>query len=138
MPAAREQHGSDVVGGRVERPFVDHQQRERRVPGVRIYRYTLCRWYSYTMSLNIKDERVHALARDAARVTGLNQTRAIELALERLLADAGASPVRAERDRRLVALARIGDRWADARPDAISEVDDLYDEDGLPARRVGR
>lgn len=90
------------------------------------------------MSLNIKDARVHALARDAARVTGLNQTRAIELALERLLADAGASPVQAERDRRLVTLARIGDRWAGPRPEAISEVDDLYGEDGLPIRGVGR
>lgn len=90
------------------------------------------------MSLNIKDARVHALARDAARVTGLNQTRAIELALEKLLADAGASPVKAERDRRLLALAQISDRWAGVRPGAIREVGDLYDEDGLPARSVGR
>ena len=39
------------------------------------------------MSLNIKNERVHELAREAARRTGTSQTGVIEQALERLLAD---------------------------------------------------
>ena len=39
------------------------------------------------MSLNIKNERVHELAREAARRTGKSQTRVIEEALEKLLAD---------------------------------------------------
>ena len=39
------------------------------------------------MSLNIKNERVHELAREAARRTGQSQTGVIEQALERLLAD---------------------------------------------------
>ena len=39
------------------------------------------------MSLNIKNERVHELAREAARRTGKSQTGVIEQALERLLAD---------------------------------------------------
>ena len=39
------------------------------------------------MSLNIKNEHVHALAREAARRTGKSQTGVIEEALERLLAD---------------------------------------------------
>ena len=45
-----------------------------------------------SMGLNIKNERVHALAREAARVTGKNQTSAIEEALELLLRAYGADP----------------------------------------------
>lgn len=37
------------------------------------------------MGLNIKNERVHALAKRAAEVTGKTQTGVIEEALERLL-----------------------------------------------------
>ena len=37
------------------------------------------------MSLNIKNPRVHALAREAAKRTGQNQTSVIETALQRLL-----------------------------------------------------
>ena len=37
------------------------------------------------MGLNIKNERVHRLAREAARVTGRTQTGAIEEALVKLL-----------------------------------------------------
>lgn len=39
------------------------------------------------MSLNIKKERVHELAREAAAVTGQSQTSVIETALERYLAE---------------------------------------------------
>ncbi len=39
------------------------------------------------MSPNIKNERVHALAREAARRTGMTQTSVIETALQRLLAE---------------------------------------------------
>jgi len=39
------------------------------------------------MSLNIKNEHVHDLAREAARLTGKSQTSVIEEALEKLLAD---------------------------------------------------
>ena len=39
------------------------------------------------MSLNIKNEHVHELAREAARLTGKSQTSVIEEALEKLLAD---------------------------------------------------
>jgi antitoxin VapB len=41
------------------------------------------------MGINIKSDRVHQLARDAAAVLGTTQVGAIELALERLLADEG-------------------------------------------------
>jgi len=39
------------------------------------------------VSLNIKNEHVHDLAREAARLTGKSQTSVIEEALEKLLAD---------------------------------------------------
>lgn len=39
------------------------------------------------MSLNIKNDRVHDLVREVARRTGRSQTSAVELALERLLAE---------------------------------------------------
>jgi antitoxin VapB len=39
------------------------------------------------VSLNIKNEHVHELAREAARLTGKSQTSVIEEALEKLLAD---------------------------------------------------
>ena len=89
------------------------------------------------MSLNIKNERVHSLAREAARVTGKTQTGAIEVALERLLAEYGQDPVATERQRRIDAVHDIQVRFA-ALPDAtdddrILSDDDLYDrETGLP------
>ena len=90
------------------------------------------------MSLNIKNERVHALAREAARVTGKSQTGAVEEALERLLAQYGADPVAADRARRLEQLRQISRAWrpedAPTGADAIRSDHDLYDpETGLPA-----
>lgn len=89
------------------------------------------------MSLNIKNDRVHELAREAARVTGKSMTGAIEEALEQLLVSRGADHERA----RVEALVRqglaIGDAYANDRGDidddaAIASIEDLYDGDGLP------
>ena len=44
------------------------------------------------MGLNIKNERVHRLAREAARVTGRTQTGVIEEALVRLLREYDVDP----------------------------------------------
>jgi antitoxin VapB len=44
------------------------------------------------VSLNIKNERVHELAREAARRTGKSQTSVIEEALTKFLADLDYSP----------------------------------------------
>ena len=91
------------------------------------------------MSLNIKNERVHALAREAARVTGKTQTGVIEEALERLLKEYGDDgPVAADRRRRLEAIHAIQESWRRQPqhngPDRIREVEDLYDPaTGLPA-----
>ncbi len=84
------------------------------------------------MSLNIKNDRVHALAREAARRSGKSQTGAIEEALERYLAQLPEGPPLADIewilrdvDARLDAAARKTIR------DALVE---LHDErTGLPA-----
>lgn len=88
------------------------------------------------MGLNIKNQRVHDLAREAARVTGKSQTGAIEEALERLLqaydADPRAAGIARKVDlvRALVA-AYATDPGADDR--RVRVVEDLYDEaTGLP------
>ncbi|MFL0577749.1 type II toxin-antitoxin system VapB family antitoxin [Dietzia sp. 179-F 9C3 NHS] len=84
------------------------------------------------MSLNIKNERVHELARRAAKCTGRTQTGAIELALERLLAeyeDATERRLRVINEAVAKADALITDEER-ADPDFLS-TDVLYDENGL-------
>jgi antitoxin VapB len=76
------------------------------------------------VSLNIKNERVHAMAREAAERLGTTQTGAIEEALRRLLAQ-GTETRRARIDVILADMrARIGE--------APLDTDELYDEGGLP------
>lgn len=76
------------------------------------------------MSLNIKNERVHDLAREAARRTGMNQTSVIEAALERLLAqlDDEAGTI----DQLIAGLQK------DVGGHGRLSTDDLYDDAGLP------
>ena len=82
------------------------------------------------MPLNIKDKKVHDLARTLASATGESMTRAVRIALEERL----------ERERRRGAgrasaeeLMEIGRRCARhfKRP-AVDHGDLLYDEHGLP------
>ncbi|QWC84106.1 type II toxin-antitoxin system VapB family antitoxin [Nocardioidaceae bacterium] len=86
------------------------------------------------MSLNIKNPRVHELARQAARLRGTNQTAVIEEALELLLRQHGADPDEASAQRKIDAAHRIAAAYA--RPPmgepAIVRVEDLYDDSGLP------
>lgn len=88
------------------------------------------------MDLNIKNERVCTLAKEAARVTGRTQTGAIEEALERLLAEYGVDPAAAEAERRYQHARRIVLEYAQDPGDPDSEIrtpEDLYDEaTGLP------
>ena len=61
------------------------------------------------MSLNIKNERVHDLAREAAQRTGQSQTRVIEVALLEYLAHFKVDLVdRRARSRRCSATSTIG------------------------------
>ncbi|GAA4844462.1 hypothetical protein GCM10023221_23420 [Luteimicrobium xylanilyticum] len=86
------------------------------------------------MSLNIKNERVHALAREAARVTGQSQTSVIERALEELLEREKWESERDKRNRRIEeVLAEIDTRTTDEdRARARQIMEDMYDENGLP------
>jgi antitoxin VapB len=88
------------------------------------------------VSLNIKNNRVHALAREAARVTGKSQTGAIEEALERLLAayDADPGDLRARAKVDLVSglVLEYAEDPGVAEP-RVTRVEDLYDDaTGLP------
>lgn len=88
------------------------------------------------MAMNIKNPRVHALAREAAERTGASQTSALEAALEDYLAgldDAGDEVAgRVARAQELVA--QIRKSWTDADLAAMRrDLDEMYDEDGLPA-----
>lgn len=88
------------------------------------------------MGLNIKNERVHELAREAARVTGKSQTGAIEEALARLLEAYGADPAGARAARKVDVVRKlVADYQQD--PGVIGEpstVEELYDDrTGLPS-----
>lgn len=90
------------------------------------------------MSLDIKNERVHALAREAAQRSGLGQTSVIERALVDFLAsldtdDSTAATAHEEWRRRVdTTLAEI-DACLTDESRALLTTDDLYDEDRLPA-----
>ena len=87
------------------------------------------------MGMNIKNERVHDLARRAAEATGLSQTSAVEEGL-RLLLEQHGSGAATDRQRRIDAMHAISAAW-DPDPNrtaTLSEAEDLYDpETGLPA-----
>lgn len=77
------------------------------------------------MALNIKNERVHELAREIARRTGRSQTSAIEEALQRMLADLDREPSDARRLRRIDQMQKLA-------AEAALDSETLYDEAGLP------
>lgn len=84
------------------------------------------------MSLNIKNERVHALARAAAARTGRSQTSVIEIALEQYLESIESPQDDADRHRRVDAiLDRMHSLLTDEDRRALT-TDRLYDENGLP------
>jgi antitoxin VapB len=84
------------------------------------------------MSINIKNPRVHELARRAAALTGESQNSVIERALVKLLDELEAESIADSRRRRVERiLADIDRRLTDADRLALS-TDDLYDEAGLP------
>lgn len=88
------------------------------------------------MGLNIKNQRVHDLARQAAAVTGKSQTAAIEEALTRLLADHDIDPEQQRTAAKVDRVHGIVRAYLDNGPSADREIDrveDLFDErTGLP------
>ncbi len=86
------------------------------------------------MALNIKNERVCRLAKQAAAVSGLSQTSVLEKALEAYLAEHERETQVAERRRKAEALlAEIRARVTDEDREWTRRfMEDLYDENGLP------
>ncbi|MEZ5184948.1 MAG: type II toxin-antitoxin system VapB family antitoxin [Candidatus Nanopelagicales bacterium] len=76
------------------------------------------------MSLNIKNERVHELAREAARRTGMTQTSVIEAALERFLVELTEDATALDD--------LIAGLQQDVKTRGPLSADDLYDDAGLP------
>jgi antitoxin VapB len=87
------------------------------------------------MSLNIKNERVHDLAREAAKLTGKSQTAVIQEALERYLDGLAEVDEHELRRRRLDIVYAQLDRDVITDEDRVATkkfMDELYDENGLP------
>lgn len=91
------------------------------------------------MGMNIKNPRVHALAREAARRTGKSQSSVVEEALEKLLADYAADDAsradqrQARLDTIIADFRRVRVDTGPVDEDAASNHDWLYDnETGLP------
>lgn len=87
------------------------------------------------MGLNIKNPRVHELAREVARRTGATQTSAIEDALQRRLDDLQAVDDDEARHGRLLRLMdEIEAETTDEQRAATqAAAEALYDDKGLPA-----
>ena len=86
------------------------------------------------MALNIKNERVCRLAKQAAELTGQSQVSALEQALEALIAEAQRDR---ERERRVRLTRELVMSWQGTVTDEDREwtrrfMEDMYDEDGLP------
>lgn len=87
------------------------------------------------MGLNIKNQRVHDLAREVAQRTGTTQTSAIEEALQRRLEALRAADGDEARRRRLLRLMdEIESDTTDADRARTAQIqEELYDDRGLPA-----
>ena len=84
------------------------------------------------MSLNIKNEETHQLARELAALTGESMTGAITVALkERLERERHERSVES-RVQELQAIARRCARLLRDGPSSVEHGDYLYGEDGLP------
>ncbi|MFI7002860.1 type II toxin-antitoxin system VapB family antitoxin [Nocardia sp. NPDC050175] len=83
------------------------------------------------MGLNIKNEKVHALVREAAERTGMSQTSVVEEALKRMLKELDAEQHTRLEDLRLI-VADIHTIMRESGQPPLT-TDDLYDDEGLPA-----
>ena len=83
------------------------------------------------MTLNIKNQEAHALAREIAERTGLSMTGAVLVALREKRAALAAG--RDRQEARAEALLEYGRRLGRVRSGGSSDTDDLYDATlGLP------
>ncbi len=88
------------------------------------------------MAMNIKNQRVHDLAREAATLTGATQTSALESALESYLDGLkdhdSQQGERLSRARELVAQIQ-GSLTDEDRAAMRRHLEEMYDDEGLPA-----
>lgn len=86
------------------------------------------------VSLNIKNEEVHALVRRLAELTGQSQTSAVEDAVRRRLQEVDAEK-ETRRAEKLAAIERIVEnvrRLPVVGPTYDEIMEEMYDENGLP------
>jgi antitoxin VapB len=83
------------------------------------------------MSLNIKNERTHALVRELATLTGVSQTEAVEEAVKARLAELSAEKEQQARFERIMAISRETGMIIRETGGPL-DFEDLYDEMGLP------
>ncbi|WP_433658914.1 type II toxin-antitoxin system VapB family antitoxin [Nocardia sp. CA-128927] len=85
--------------------------------------------------MNIKNEKVHALVREAAERTGMSQTSVVEEALKRMLKELDAERAAAQQTRKARLWEIVADMDARMTPEtrALLTTDDLYDDQGMPA-----
>lgn len=82
------------------------------------------------VSLNIKNERTHALVRELATLRGVNQTDAVTEAVEHRIAELRKHKATEGKAERILSLAR---EFREHAGDIDLSTDDLYDEEtGLP------
>jgi antitoxin VapB len=82
------------------------------------------------VSLNIKNERTHALVRELATLRGVSQTDAVTEAVERRIAELRRE---AGIERQVEEILQLAKQLRDLAPDGFMDPDDLYDEEtGLP------
>ncbi len=86
------------------------------------------------MGLNIKNERVCALAKEAAERFGMSQTSVIEEALRRMLTEAKRPTPQQKMDVVYRILGEIDAVLTDDDREAMRrDMEELYDDQGLPA-----
>jgi antitoxin VapB len=84
------------------------------------------------MSLNIKNERTHALVRELATLRGVSQTEAVDEAVRARLAEfTAAADFQGRFDRTMAIAAEMAPGLREA--GVTISTDFLYDEAGLPA-----
>ena len=82
------------------------------------------------VSLNIKNERTHALVRELATLRGVNQTDAVTEAVERRIAELRRE---AGIERKVQDILQLAKEIRDLAPDGFMDPDELYDDEtGLP------
>jgi antitoxin VapB len=83
------------------------------------------------MSLNIKNERTHALVRELATLRGVSQTEAVDEAVRARLSELNAAKEQQARFERIMAIAAETAQIIRDTGGPLN-IDDLYDEQGLP------